>query len=217
MIDGRYTEQEWLNIELTLPRAAGANQARGALEAAAAQYDEDRQTTVRMLNAASKRNQWSDIHRQGEKLLQSINAIGDWLPPVWGDDGQPDFLGHRAQLVERLSLLLAHAQENVWTYDSQAKRHAGQQDPDRDRLFSCVLKVWTDDLGAELKVSNSSGKTTGPLIRFFDAAVSPILGRETPKPNSVRDIVKRERDRSRSAARQPSASSSAPSSTTSNA
>lgn len=60
----------------------------------------------------------------------------------------------------------------------------------REDLFELVLRVWTDELGGELKYYPK-----GPLVRFVRAALQPILGSKTPKPRAIYDIMRREQQR----------------------
>jgi len=61
-----------------------------------------------------------------------------------------------------------------------------------------VLKVWTD-LGGKLTWSYSSGNKErgpqigGPLVRYFLAGVSPMIGDEPPSAKSIQKIVGRQK------------------------
>jgi hypothetical protein len=75
---------------------------------------------------------------------------------------------------------------------------AGTRDEARDWLYWRILSIWTYCLGGKLKVSNppkEQGEPYGPLVRFFDAAVRPLLGDKTPGRHAIRKIVRQERQR----------------------
>jgi len=57
-----------------------------------------------------------------------------------------------------------------------------------------VLLIWTS-LGGELRVSRhpKHGKVQGPLARFFRAVTGPVMGALTPSPESLPDIIERQK------------------------
>jgi hypothetical protein len=68
----------------------------------------------------------------------------------------------------------------------------GRRNPNREFLWWGIMRVWTDRLGGELRLSTSTdGVPSGPLVRFFRAVVEPILGHELR--GHVANIIKRER------------------------
>jgi len=80
-------------------------------------------------------------------------------------------------------------------YHATRRAFRGTQDPHREFLYWGVLRVWTDQLGGELKYSMSrKGKPGGPLVRFFTACVEPVLkADETPRAG-IADIIDREKE-----------------------
>lgn len=72
----------------------------------------------------------------------------------------------------------------------------GAIDPSRDQLYERVLVVWTR-LGGQLRLSRSGerSKPGGRTIKFMLAAIGPVMKGETPKPEGLAAIIKRERVR----------------------
>jgi hypothetical protein len=64
----------------------------------------------------------------------------------------------------------------------------------RVRYQSKVLEVWVQ-LGGKLQISRhpKTQEIRGPLARFFFAVLRPVMGSSTPAPDSLRDIVKRQK------------------------
>lgn len=57
----------------------------------------------------------------------------------------------------------------------------GNRDETREWLFTGVMLVWTNHLGGKLRYWRKVGSVGGPLPRFLDACVRPVLGDETPR------------------------------------
>jgi hypothetical protein len=66
----------------------------------------------------------------------------------------------------------------------------------REDYFREVLGTWMK-IGGELKYSRNpnSKKLGGPLVRFFGAVTSPVLGADAPALESIKDIIDREKKR----------------------
>jgi len=197
MVDGRYTDAEWQSIVAALPAGAPHDGARVQLQRAAEQFASAQVDRKRMAGSAARRQQWADISERAGELLRLLDKIDHWDAPIWGSDGERDNShGERAQAAGMLEEFVRHASTQVDDYKKHAERFSGKKDPDRERLYVEVLRVWTDYLGGELGVSSSrDGRYRGPLVRFFDAALLPILGAKRPKPRTIRGIVDREKSR----------------------
>ena len=150
-----------------------------------------------MAGSARKRKQWKQIEEQASGLLASIDKVDEWIAPVWGVDGERDFLGKRAKTVECLEGLAATARGNHRDYERHGKNFSRRKNPDRESLYADVLRIWTDIAGGSLSLSNDEKKgLRGPLVRFFMAAVREIVHPDaSPRVVTVKDIVKREKKR----------------------
>ena len=69
---------------------------------------------------------------------------------------------------------------------------ARRQNPHRKFLYWGVMRVWTDRLGGELRYSTKESTRYGPLIRFFDAVVGPILGSAALRASGIAASIDRE-------------------------
>jgi hypothetical protein len=75
--------------------------------------------------------------------------------------------------------------------------HGGMQLP-RELFYRAICELWLD-LGQKLRTStgesgrHDEGKHGGPLIRFFNACVGPVLGDEAPSGGGIAKIVRRHR------------------------
>jgi hypothetical protein len=86
-------------------------------------------------------------------------------------------------------------------FDMLARSGAGQRDVAKEWLYWRVLGIWTDCFSGKLVTSTAPGRAPyGPLVRFFDAIVRPLLGDKAPGPYAIRSIVKQERRRREEAA-----------------
>jgi hypothetical protein len=87
-------------------------------------------------------------------------------------------------------------------FNTLARRHAGNRDVAREWLYERVLGIWTDCLGGKLVTSTARRRVPyGPLVRFFDAIVRPLLGDKAPGPHAIRGIVKQEKRQRQEATR----------------
>jgi hypothetical protein len=83
-----------------------------------------------------------------------------------------------------------------------ARSVGGRRDEAKKWLYERVLGIWTDYLRGKLATSTARGRAPyGPLVRFFDAIVRPLLGDKAPGPYAIRRIVKQERCRREKEAR----------------
>jgi hypothetical protein len=65
----------------------------------------------------------------------------------------------------------------------------------KDEYYERVLSIWVDHCGGQLKKSRdkTTQKPKGPLLRFFVAVTYPVMGIDAPKPETIFDIVDREK------------------------
>lgn len=194
MIDDRYTDEEWRSVVAAFPELAKLHAARDMLEKAAALYLNEQALRQRMARSANKRSQWLEIDKHTRELIAAIDAVDDWDAPVWGEDGEYDPRGDRAKIVAGLRALSNHARENALTYDGHSQQNAGKKNPAREQLYSRLLHVWTDILRKDLTFS-----PTGPVVRFFDSVLEPLLGDDKPRASTIGDVIEREERRRRTA------------------
>jgi hypothetical protein len=98
--------------------------------------------------------------------------------------------------------LRGRARDWLASFDVLAHSVEGRRDEAKKLLYGRVLGIWADCLGGKLVTSTAPGRAPyGPLIRFFDAIVRPLLGDKAPGPYAIRSIVKQERRRREEVAR----------------
>lgn len=184
MIDGRYTDEEWQAVAAALsqdtPSPDVLSLARQRLERAAARYADNKPLAEQMRGAAKKRDHWQRIHDDVLALKRSINAAERWHAPIWEADDPAE----KARALRTLDELALHAKVTSAEY-ARGDEHLNP----RERLNVDVLGVWTDLLGRGFGWSIS-----GPAVRFFQAALGPIVT-DAPAPTTVRDILDREKAR----------------------
>jgi hypothetical protein len=71
----------------------------------------------------------------------------------------------------------------------------------KGEYYQSVLSMWVDHCGGQLKKSRdkTTQKPKGPLLRFFVAVTYPVMGIDAPKPETIFDIVEREKLRRKAA------------------
>lgn len=198
MIDGHYTEDEWMMIMAACPLAAASNfdEARRDLEQAINRYVSQRRVKLEMYQAASERDRWSTIRDTADNLAKLIEGARSWLSPIWWADDGIDDPPARSAAIASLREISTHADATAADFGHYARSFSGKRNPDLDALYRAVLTVWTDRLHGKLRWSLSGG----PMGRFFRTALAPVLGDRTPAITSVRSIMEKvtkgKRDRS---------------------
>jgi hypothetical protein len=80
----------------------------------------------------------------------------------------------------------------VWT----SKYFQRRADEHRELLYLRVMNVWTGQLGGKLAFSRGpDNQPRYSLVQFMTMALRPILGRKTPRPTGLADIIDKERRR----------------------
>ena len=71
----------------------------------------------------------------------------------------------------------------------------------KEEYYRSVLTLWLDHFGGQLKKTRdkTTNKPRGPLLRFFVAVTYPVMGIAAPKPETIFDIVDREKLRRKAA------------------
>jgi hypothetical protein len=193
MSEDHYSADEWATIAQHIPSTDPdkLNVVRRRLEAAAATYLSDKAITSDMADAKRKRDSWRRVLSAADHLKHAINALDEWSPPTWGvTEGELEEQGsrERERWIKELEILTYRALEDSWECDRFVKGSS-----DQARLWSEVLRIWTDDLHQKLGITRREKKVVGPLWQFFRSAALPILGDKTPKPETFVKIVKREK------------------------
>jgi hypothetical protein len=82
--------------------------------------------------------------------------------------------------------LKKHAADILQAERERRQRHSRNRNPQREMLYIATLEVWTIDFKQLAAISSS-----GPTIRFLNAALGPVMGENTPAPEGWRRVIKR--------------------------
>jgi hypothetical protein len=175
-----YTADEWQRIAAACPSGLSA-QARRALSTAARQFSA-LGNSHEWLKAFSVREQqrWNEVSKLAAQLRGAIWRATEHHALIDG-------------YVKKLDAGLSKLEKD-------AKAHGGPRpvvtrNTLLQRYYQAVLCVWTDHLGREIKRSNDGNHESGPLARFFNAAIEPVLGDAAPANGTLKGIFEREKRR----------------------
>jgi hypothetical protein len=143
------------------------------------------------------RRVWEDIDAMLTRLHNTLVQVQ--RHELWTVGGY--FLRDDLAALQPLRL---RAHTRVEGYNIMVRAHEHNRNPAHDWLYWRVLAIWTDCLDRKLAVSTppKGGAPYGPLVRFFTAVVTPVLGDKAPGPHAIRSIVHQERRRRIEQARQ---------------
>ena len=159
-----------------------------------------------------KAKAWEKVEKSAQKLGRAIDEIDDVDFPYLDLSLSPpeaDRVGLSLERDEELRGLQENAliricidrvagnARRLSLREHDLAEYRKHRDADAYRLdfYKDVLRIWTGDLGRELRISRTPNRNTvtGPLVRFFLAVATPVMKDETPRPESIADIVARER------------------------
>jgi hypothetical protein len=144
---------------------------------------EHRRTTYPIKEERAHWKRLSDAVEQAGVELRRLRRKTPWSDPdpLWPNRALAALWNVRCKVETQAAF------HSIWdAFD-------GRKNPHREFLYSGVMRVWTDHLGGELRYSNKPGKLPyGPLIRFMQACLEPVLGDETPRAG-LANTIQRER------------------------
>jgi hypothetical protein len=190
-----YSEEEWLAIEAaiqvvrngTLPKKI-----RKWLVGEARWYLADR-------IQPNERREWEKAAFHIEKARQVISGIAERNLELFNKAGYAKKIGQAVVnrvFGEDLGDLTRIRDEAKETAELNKKGPINSAHFDNMKFMYVfkVLLIWTS-LGGELGVSRHPrhGNIQGPLARFFRAVTVPVMGPSAPSPESLPEIVRRQR------------------------
>jgi hypothetical protein len=189
-----YSRAEWSNIEAAA-RAILPNDKPLPNEVRMALVDRARVYQSRTRLALAKDNQdWQKVARLSERLHQALRVASEQsveiIRVVQGPREAKYVRRWLEAYLEKLLEIKDHAEAVIIPAKEMNYR------PARVWYQSEVLEIWVR-LGGQLRFSRSKRGPQGPLIRFFQAVTGPVMGASAPSPESIPDIVRRERFRGR--------------------
>jgi hypothetical protein len=145
------------------------------------------------------RQQRSDMRgrrQRCQRALKHLEALAADLrafkrETLWSD---PDPLWPNRGL-EALLEIKRWIESQLEFYRATDPDFRGTRDPNKKFLYCAVLRIWEEPLGQELRYSIARQKPPyGPLVRFLEAVLRPVLGNETPGPHGFAKIIDRKRE-----------------------
>lgn len=183
IVAGYFTE-DWEKIAATLPAGADLKATRSALEDAALAFT---------LTPTLRRAGFPELdYEEARDLAQKLQLMLAY-----------DFIDRK------FSVLIQELEKFIEIMDGMAMvrdRHTHEerrrminprpQDIAKLTYYDAVFAVWTA-AGGQLRTSRHplTGAVTGPLVRFFLAAVRPVMGQDTPREATIKGIVAKARER----------------------
>jgi hypothetical protein len=131
---------------------------------------------------------WQRIDRLVDRLVAELHIVQRDRHEPWS-------------VFEFDSLWVNRARESLWGVKRKAEAgqiayrrlgaaFKGRSNPYRAFLYDAVLNLWTLRLGQKLRYSTTpKGTPSGPLIRFFEACVKPVLDADTPTVHGIATII----------------------------
>jgi hypothetical protein len=149
------------------------------------------------------RERWTRILNLFDELASEFDEAKDyWFfqrQPV--TEPVPDVRNMKAKnaasYAQDLQAMRDNCQRHLESISLAITARKGDRDRAREKFYHAVFDAWECG-GGKLTLPTRGKKqpaeeTGSPLSRFFFAVVESILGRETPKPSSFENIVKRAR------------------------
>jgi hypothetical protein len=134
----------------------------------------------------------TEMVRRWVTVGQKISELEDAITDAWNAEFIRYDFGVPEDEIEKANGTLSFLHErkcevsvNVWSLRQEMNAPTIERSA-RGRFFTAVLCAW-EMLGGELKLA-SDGRS-GPLPRFFFAAIGPAMGTNEPSPASLRHIV----------------------------
>jgi hypothetical protein len=188
-----YSEDEWAEIKASIHQLRQdrlLTKLRRILSAAAQSYLDALRAVDRRADRRALKAHWHKITKISEKLQREVSACAERALAE----------SHREMLPweidNRFDAGMASIQLFVETVGMQARLLGRRFDYWRDpRLLfqSQVLETWIW-LGGKLKIArNSESQVSGPLARFFFAVARPVMRERAPSPESLPEIVNRQK------------------------
>jgi hypothetical protein len=190
-----YTEEEWLEIEAaiqTVRKGVLPKKVRKWLVGEARWYLADR-------IQPNERRAWQKAAFYIEKARQVILGIAERNLELLNRAGYPQKMNQAGvnrcygEHLGGLARIRDEAKEIAELCKRYPTEGAHYDNPKFMYEFK-VLFIWTF-LGGELRVSRHprDGNIQGPLARFFRAVTVPVMGPSAPSPESLPEIVRRQR------------------------
>ena len=171
----RYTDAQWAEIARLLPaqKWLWMGDARFELEQMGRQLWAMRRVRERTITVEGLPNYHAK--EDCERLRRCLSELTQVQHPVLMINLQPGY-----QAISAVAAWLNHMSGEGFQRTS---------DPYRELLYDRVILLWRYSLGGKLSISED-----GPLARFLDAVLAPILAPVTLSRRSIKAILERRRE-----------------------
>jgi hypothetical protein len=181
--DGGLTDEHRASIEAALPDGVTMTEEAWAdlTEIVDAYHLFKRRRTTYPI--AEERKRWKRLGDAADKTSAELRQLA-------AEKGSAPWLDRALAALEEVSRKVEARAAFHFTWSAFGRR----QNPHREFLFGGIMRVWTDRLGGELHFSRPprGGLPSGPLVRFLQACLEPVLGDDAPA-EGIADIIERER------------------------
>jgi hypothetical protein len=173
-----YDERARSSIKPLLPAVANPDKALEQLERVGRKFHGMRADRTKR---PAPNDEWRKWQRAAKALDRAYQVISKAEPSR-----------EQSEFAKVLQLQQQNAAQHAEQLKESSIEFSGTRDPDRKILYEAVVIIWTMHGGkpACSKPANKKGEPFGPLVSFFSEAVTPILGKETPAPWGIVDIIK---------------------------
>jgi hypothetical protein len=187
-----YSEAEWSEIEAAaravLPDGEPLpNEMREVLVDRARLY----QSRFRLHPLAKEKQNWRKIARLSERLHQALRVASKRTIECVKVAKSPREAKRTRRWLETYLEKLLEIKDLA--EDMSIPPEVTDRRPARVWYQIFVLNIWIG-LGGKLRFSRSKRGPQGPLIKFFRAVTSPVMGASAPSLESIPDIVRRQKN-----------------------
>lgn len=211
-----YSDLEWQGVSAFLPEHCDRDRIRASLECAGREYW--RRWEKERPSYRPDGERWGRVEKAASKLLEEIESMGS-RNEVLADIGAELLVNASGcfapsddrQAIASASLLLGSIDAIVALAARRSERSRAMVKASRGAaveplrtLYFLVFYVWERELSQKVSVSrrqdrntepNSGGnfrqRVAGRLVDYFDAAVRPILGDDTPGAERIDELKDR--------------------------
>jgi hypothetical protein len=98
--------------------------------------------------------------------------------------------------LANLQMVRRRIYSHIDNLDASIRKFDRKSNPYRENMYIGLLRIWTDTIGGKPTFNRppQGGQPYGPLIDFFCACLTPILGDKTRGAYGIADIIDRVRD-----------------------
>jgi hypothetical protein len=171
----KYSDEEWGEILRHVSSASSSD--RKALELACYKYQ------LRPLDVKQRLRKLTREYRDLSKAAKKLIALYPKKLAVMFD-GSADEM--RGPLIFHLKALAERSDQFA---ESLEPNKSGSRDGPLESFLQDAMDVYLKITG-KLAVSNTNGKTGGPLIRFLSAVVRPVTSK-VPTANALKKVVEK--------------------------